>query len=502
MKKILLISLAAFAALTVSCGKVESDGHSSEPQTVSVTQWTKSMELFLEYPQLVAGQPIKFIIHLTTLADFQPVREGRILLSFRYGDGRIISEETRKLLRVGIFTPQIVLPEAGNCLFSIEYSGPAISETFTIGSVAVHASESGISPDLDERVAGITFLKEQQWRTRFSTEALQSRRIRPSVTAIGVVKPRQESFAIISSPVSGILSIDERGSIAIPGQRVSRGEVLAVLTPPLHSEKTWMEGYLGYQSAGRDYHRALRLRETRSLSQREFEAIEQKYLTLKAGYRALAGRLDSEIDTLGLAEGRFQIRSPFAGVVSDVWVYPGQKVEADERLMSVVNSEKVWLQMNIYENDYYRLQEIDGLSLQVPGLEQEIHIPKPAMVVLARSETINAANRTIPFLLEVVNAGRVLKIGQSITVRLFMPGRGQYPAVPNSSIFEDRGRSVVFVQTGGESFEKRFIETGATDLNWVAVEKGLNEGDRVVTQGGYMVKLASTSEVIGHAHTH
>ena len=70
------------------------------------------------------------------------------------------------------------------------------------------------------------------------------------------------------------------------------------------------------------------------------------------------------------------------------------------------------------------------------------------------------------------------------------------------AVFEDNAQSVVFVHVEGETFEKREVKIGPKFRDWISIIEGLNERERVVTRGGYLVKLASTSEVIGHPHTH
>ena len=74
--------------------------------------------------------------------------------------------------------------------------------------------------------------------------------------------------------------------------------------------------------------------------------------------------------------------------------------------------------------------------------------------------------------------------------------------IPKSAIFDDDTQQVVFIQKEGESFEKRIVETGGSYKGLIAILSGLEEGERVVTKGGYLVKLASTSVAIGHSHTH
>ena len=67
----------------------------------------------------------------------------------------------------------------------------------------------------------------------------------------------------------------------------------------------------------------------------------------------------------------------------------------------------------------------------------------------------------------------------------------------------DNGRPVAFVLLSGETFQKRVLELGIRDGRFVEVKSGLKEGERVVTKGAYLVKLASASPAsfgAGHAH--
>ena len=54
----------------------------NEPPSRAVTLWTDKMELFMEFPLLTVNSSARFIVHLTTVDDFQPVRSGEIRLEF------------------------------------------------------------------------------------------------------------------------------------------------------------------------------------------------------------------------------------------------------------------------------------------------------------------------------------------------------------------------------------------------------------------------------------
>jgi multidrug efflux pump subunit AcrA (membrane-fusion protein) len=77
------------------------------------------------------------------------------------------------------------------------------------------------------------------------------------------------------------------------------------------------------------------------------------------------------------------------------------------------------------------------------------------------------------------------------------------PVVPASALVDDAGRPIVFVQREGETFERRAVTPGARSGDIVRITEGLKPGDRIVTRGAYLVRLASLStSVPAHGHVH
>jgi multidrug efflux pump subunit AcrA (membrane-fusion protein) len=59
----------------------------------------------------------------------------------------------------------------------------------------------------------------------------------------------------------------------------------------------------------------------------------------------------------------------------------------------------------------------------------------------------------------------------------------------------------VFVQTGGETFDKRRVEAGARDGEHIEIRAGVRAGERVVSRGGFDVHLATLAgPVESHRH--
>ena len=76
-------------------------------------------------------------------------------------------------------------------------------------------------------------------------------------------------------------------------------------------------------------------------------------------------------------------------------------------------------------------------------------------------------------------------------------------AISEEAIVMDNGRPIAFVLLGGESFQRRELALGARDNGFVEVKAGIEAGERVVTRGAYLIKLAALSPdsfSAGHAH--
>ena len=56
--------LVMVAVLAGACSKPPA-APVAEPASLDVTSWTDKSELFMEYPPLVAGQTVRFAVHLT-----------------------------------------------------------------------------------------------------------------------------------------------------------------------------------------------------------------------------------------------------------------------------------------------------------------------------------------------------------------------------------------------------------------------------------------------------
>lgn len=501
MKKLMFISLLSLLIL-FGCQSREHEGADHEEEMIAVTQWTDKMEIFMEYETAVVGHEIKFIIHLTTLSDFQPVRDGKVTLNFKQTNGQDIIVEKDELLREGIFTPTKIFKEPGDYEFSLSYQGTKAIETFSIGKFNVYPLNEAIPEHHEEsQTEEITFLKEQQWKIDFATEEASIRPVKSSVQAVGEIRPRPASYAEIVTPVQGIISIASADQLVKPGQKVVKGQTLAVLVPPLATQNSWAEIYLDYEKDKAEYDRAKRLKERNAISDREYEQARRDYEIHKAGFSNYFDSNESSI-RFDSKNQQFIVTAPINGTVSDVSVLPGQKVDQNQKLFSIVNPNIVWLRLDLFAKEAAQLKDISGISIRVPGNDTPVHLDQDKLILISRGKIIDPKKRTVTVWVEADNRQQHFLIGQPFNARVYTGAEQAMLTIPQSAVFNDNAQKIIFVHISGESFEKRVIKAGSAYNEYITVLSGIEPGERIVSQAGYQVKLASTSEEIGHAHTH
>ena len=210
-------------------------------------------------------------------------------------------------------------------------------------------------------------------------------------------------------------------------------------------------------------------------------------------------RGDSEAALLHL-----HLKSPIDGVIGEIHFHLGQTVEAGQKLFTITNPERIWLKAQIPLALIARAKGVSGASFKVEGYEQAFNVDELNGRLVSVSSTVDEKSRTVPVIFELDNPDNRLKIGMFAEVSVRTGEAVEALAVPTSAIFDDSGTPVAYVQVEGEAFAKRALKTGVVDRGFTEILSGIAQDERVVTVGGYQVRLASlsTSVPTGHGHEH
>ncbi len=473
----------------------------------NLTHFTDRTELFVEFPRLVVGEKSAFAAHLSHLSDFKAVTAGKVSVRLS-GNGQ--PDETFSVdgpSQPGIFRPEATPKHAGERQLSIAVSTPEFSVTHALGPVTVFAdrkaAEAAPAAHDDE---GIGFTKEQQWKVDFATAEVVTRPIRAAVNATGTLRARPDGEALLTAQTAG--QIQPAGTFPRLGQTVRKGQVLAYLVPRLGGdadlatlEAAARKAKVELDLAGRDLDRLEGL-------YREEVVPEKRVLAARAAESLARAEHDAARQRLGQyggGAGGVPIRAPVAGVLVDVRVSPGAYAQEGATLFHIADRRILWLELRVPESEVARLGNPGGAVFRVAGDERSVEIiPGKNGRLIAVGGVVDASTRTLPVVFEFTSPeGQQLPIGMAVQGQVFVGGASEAVAIPASSLLDEGGMAVVFVQAGGESFERRTVRLGAREGDWVEVLDGLTPGQRVVSRGAYLVKLASSGTAqIGHGHAH
>jgi len=308
------------------------------------------------------------------------------------------------------------------------------------------------------------------------------------VEAVGTVRAEQSSqlSAQIVATVASI-SVHE-------GQRVRRGEVLAVLDDAQQragleratAAVTAAQQDIGaseadYALAGATLKRYQALYEKKSVSPHEMDEVEARYKAAtahrdQAGAGVVQARAMQAQANAGLSYTR--IRAPFDGVVTAKFVDPGALASPGVPLLTVEDTRHFRLEATVDESAIQFVKLDSPATVTVDAFGNEEMTGKVVEIFPAADPT----SRTFTLKVELPGDAR-LRSGLFGRAR-FVKGERQAILVPKTAIV-DRGQLQGVYAVGADgAINLRYITLGKPVGDQVEVLSGLQPGEKVVTNPG------------------
>ena len=511
LKHLHVHAILVAALLLPACGRREAPpAAAEEPEVIAVTRWSATTELFAEYPPLAAGETSRFAIHLTRLDTFKALTEGRVEVHLRGGTAPAEVFRVDAPSRPGIFGVDVKPAHAGRREMSIVLNAAGLNDAHSVGQVEVHASGDAAraaAKAAGEGAQGISFLKEQQWSLEFATAVVREQAVRESLRVAARLEARPGGTADVTAPIDGRLT---RVLDVTLGTRVFRGQELARLLPPPavpgdlpQLQRARANAQTALALATRDRERAERLTAAGAAPAKrldEARAVEQQARAqVTAAEASLAQYNAARSGGAADGAGSFVVRAPIDGVVARRDAATGANVTAGTILFRVVDAFRIQVVGQIPEAEAARARLGTAAEIELPGHEPRI----PAGPLASVGKVLDPQSRTVPITFAFDNGGAALPVGQAVALHLLMSAAPPRPVVPAAALVDDAGRPIVFVQLEGETFERRAVTLGPRSGDVVQILSGVKPGERVVTKGAYLVRLASLStSVPAHGHVH
>ena len=353
------------------------------------------------------------------------------------------------------------------------------------GGVAAAPGEATLT--VAPEVAARAGIRVEAVGEQLAPEALQQ-------AATGVV----QANAYRSTPVVSLVGGRLTQVSAEAGQEVRRGQTVAVV---LSDELAMAQSrYLSAQAELEEHHkhhaRTIQLLEIGAASREEFEQATSVLKKAEAEAAAQRQRLlllgltpqrVAALRTSAQVSSEVSLAAPVAGTVVSRAANPGEVVEANKEILRVADLSNVWVVGQVFERDLARVRTGSGASVTSDAYPGRIWRGRVTYV----DPQLDPATRTAQVRVEVANPGQALKLGMFVNVGFGSLGTAEAtaPTVPASAVQTVGGRAVVFLATSDPStYVMRPVRVGAEAAGRYPVLEGLHVGDRVVTEGSFMLR--------------
>lgn len=249
-----------------------------------------------------------------------------------------------------------------------------------------------------------------------------------------------------------------------PGQRVSKGQVLATLDAAA----------LDQQIAAQEAQLSL----ARTLYQKQQELWKQQIGTEVQLLQAKAGFESASKQQAALKAQRnmYRIVAPISGVVDQVDVKVGDMASPGMTGIQVVNNSKLKAEANLGENYLGKVEAGDPVTLFFPELNDSL---KAKLSYVARA--IDPISRAFGVEVRLPNSAK-LHPNMSARMRINNYTNTQALVVPVSVVQHTPEGDMVYVDDNGRA-KAVIVNTGRNSNGLVEITGGLKPGDRVITEG-------------------
>jgi len=298
----------------------------------------------------------------------------------------------------------------------------------------------------------------------------------PQLRTVGFVAATEDGVATVHARFAGWI---QKLAVTQTGQRVTRGQVLAVVYSPevlvaeqeLFAAKRFASNPLLPGIAGEG-------------------GVQQPGLAADARRRIeLLGIAREDVAAIEKSEKPdpvVNLRSPASGYVLQKSAVEGLYFQPGTELFTIADLSRVWVLADVYENELSRVKVGQRAAVTLQAAEGKTFDGAVKFLY----PNVDPSTRTMRVRIELPNGDGVLRPGMFGDVKIDLPAADGF-LVPAEALVDTGEHQYVFVAQEGGRFEPRPVKAGARAGADVEIVSGLREGETVVTTGNFLLDSES-----------
>ncbi len=291
--------------------------------------------------------------------------------------------------------------------------------------------------------------------------------------------------------------------LAIPGQLVKQGDVLAKITSTelTQSQLSFLKAKSASQLADQAANRARILYKEDVIALAELQKREAEASSAKAEYRAsndqlrVQGMDQPNIDRLaksGVIESINNVIATIPGEIVERKINKGQVVQPADALFTVANLSSLWAVSEIPESNAYLIHKGQKVTLVIPALRNS----SIEGVVAHVDSIVNPQTRTVVVRMEVPNQDGLIKPGMLATMMIESQPTERL-LVPSSAVIREDNHDHVFIREDEDTYRMVTVKLGPEGRGYRPVISGLKDGQEIAINGAFHLNTERKRQLSG-----
>lgn len=317
-------------------------------------------------------------------------------------------------------------------------------------------------------------------------------------TLPGKLVVNTDQQAHISPNFSGHI---EQVNVAL-GQSVQKGQTLAVLIVPelIDQQANLRMAQVNLDLARKDYQREQQLWSQGISAKQDYQRAENAYRQAQITVQSSQARLNA-LGASGNNNGRFLIKAPISGVISQKDIVVGENVQLANQLFVIEQLKDLWLEFNLPNQFSGQLQAGQKIDFRVNDSEQTYK-------ATVQSLTSQADVQTGRLVVRAKLDAQATELRSNVLVRVLISEATAKSAlrIQKSALQSIEGEDSIFIvdseQKGQVHLKAQKVQLGqaSSDGQWLEVISGLTEGQKYIAQGSFLLKSELEKDEAGHEH--
>lgn len=311
------------------------------------------------------------------------------------------------------------------------------------------------------------------------------------VKATGMFDVPPQYRASISSYFGGTV----KNLRLLPGEKVKKGQLLFTLENPefVQMQQDFLEakGQLIYLKS--DYERQKNLSEDNISSQKNFLKAESDYTVTRVKVESLAKKLalmNINPNSLSLENIRtsINITSPINGFVTKIDIMSGSFLNPSESAMTIVNTEHLHLELNIFEKDLPKVSEGQAIQFKI---QEDKSVDYAAEIHLV-NKIIDPESRMVGIHGHLSDEKISSKFSPGMYVEAdIYSSSASKASLPENALVEIEGKYFALVlqnsSNEGYSFVKKEVKVAESDNGFIEIlnQNEFNDNAQFLVKGAF-----------------